>query len=306
LLAACVSSVDPDIEIKRTSWGDPDLQGNWDYRTATPLATPEALGDRVHFTDAEKEEFEQGSAARGDAFVRKSGNYVGDEPWADRGLELTEENRAALIIEPPSGQLPARTAYGRKLAGRYFGQMSTELTAGPEDRTVLERCIVGPLVPLRSMNFNNNVKIIQSPTHVVILTKMVHDARIVPIQRTGKTIKTTGLPHWLGESVRYWEHDTLVVETTNFRAFANLLGTSPSLHLTERFTMDGDSQLTYEFTVDDPAVFTHPWIARQTLRRLNGRVYEYACHEGNVSMKFILRGSRLAEAQRSESPPTPG
>lgn len=293
LSTACASLDEADAQ--RHSWGDPNLQGTWDYRTATPLAVPANISNRTQFTDIEKEEFEQQSTARGVAFVRRVGNYVGDEPWADRGLYLTEANRAALITYPVDGKLPPRTSQGKVMAGRYFGQMSDTEVTGPEDRTVLERCIVGPLIPLRPLNFNNNVRIAQSPTHVLIMTEMVHDARIVPIQRSNHKLKRTGLPHWLGESTGHWEDQTLVVETTNFRAYANLLGTSPALHLTERFTLADDSHLSYEYTVNDPDVFQDTWSARQTLSRLDGQIYEYACHEGNVSMELMLRGARLAE-----------
>lgn len=305
LLTACVSK--DESAVKRHSWGDPNLQGTWDYRTATPLAVPATIGDRVQFTDLEKDEFEQQSTARGVAFVRRVGNYVGDEPWADRGQYLTEDNRAALITDPVDGKLPPRTTRGKPMAGGWFGQMSDTEVTGPEDRTVLERCIVASLIPLRPLNFNNNVRIVQSPTHVLIMTEMVHDARIIPIKRSNQrsnqrlnersndAIKRTGLPHWLGESVGHWEDQTLVVETTNFRAYPNLLGTSPGLRLTERFTIADDAHLTYEYTVDDPDVFLNTWSARQTLSRLDGQIYEYACHEGNVSMELMLRGARLAE-----------
>ena len=299
LLAGC--SAHQETDTRQLSWGDPDLQGAWDYRTATPLSAPDALGDRIHFTNAEKDAFEAGSTERGVAFVRKVGDFVGDEPWVDRGQTLTEDHRAALIVDPPNGRLPPRTEYGKELAGQWFGQMSDKESLNPESRTVLERCIVAPLVPLRPMNFNNNIQIIQSPNHVVILNEMIHDARVIPIQRPGKTINVTGLPRWLGESVGRWEGETLVVETSNFRSFPNLLGTSADLHLTERFSVADDSRLVYEYTVDDPQVFSQPWSARQTLTRLDGRLYEYACHEGNVSMTLMLRGARVVEREQQRA-----
>ena len=216
------------------SWGDPNIQGAWDYRTATPLAVPPGMEGRTHFTDTEKDEFENGATARGVDFVRRVGNFVGDEPWADRGQMLTEDTRAALIVDPPSGQIPPRTVYGKQLFGQYFAQLSGVESTGPEDRTILERCIVAPLVPLRPLNFNNNVSIVQSPNHVVIMTEMVHDARIVPIQRKGNTLRRIGVPQWYGESIGHWEHNTLVVETNSFRAYENLLGTS------ENFAVGGE------------------------------------------------------------------
>jgi hypothetical protein len=257
------------------------------------------LGDRTHFTGEEKDEFEQGSTARGVAFVRSVGNFVGDEPWADRGQLLTEGERAALIVDPANGKLPDRTDYGKQSATGFFQQMSDDNPSDPEVRTVLERCIVAPLVPIRPMNFNNNFKIIQTSDHVIILMEMVHDARIVPIERGDQPKARSGVARWLGESIGRWEDETLVVETRNFRAYQNLLGTSPGLHLIERFTVRGESQLIYEFTVADPEVFTETWSARQTMNRLDGRIYEYACHEGNVSMQLMLRGARRVETERA-------
>ena len=116
LLTACASKSESVPETLRHSWGDPNLQGSWDYRTATPLVAPQAMGDRIYFTDAEKRDFERQSTARGIAFVRKVGNYVGDEPWADRGLFLTENNRATLITHPANGRLPGRTELGKKMS----------------------------------------------------------------------------------------------------------------------------------------------------------------------------------------------
>ena len=167
LTTGCTSNTPTGFKSTKLNWGDPNLQGFWDYRTATPLTIPDELGDRTDFTDSERTDFESGSTERGVAFVKQVGNFVGDEPWADRGDKLTENSRAALIIDPPSGKLPQRTPYGKELSGQYFAQMAGP-TNDPEDRTVLERCITAPLVPIRPLNFNNNIKIVQSPDFVVI------------------------------------------------------------------------------------------------------------------------------------------
>jgi len=278
--------------VKRLNWGDPDLQGTWDYRTATPLEKPDWLGLRTDFDSREAEQYAAESTTRGRAHIASLGGYVGDEPWADRGTELTEANRGSLIIDPPSGKLPPRTEHGESLRGRYGSQMAGS-PEDPEDRTVLERCIIAPLVPLISLNFNNNVRILQTPDYVVIVNEMIHDTRIVPLNSEPEA---QAIPRWSGHSVGHWEGNTLVVNTSNFRAFANPLGTSPDMQLVERFTLDTDDTLIYQYTVSDPTVFEQAWTARQTMRRTQGQIYEYACHEGNRSMGMMLRGARLEES----------
>lgn len=290
--------------VERFSWGDPNLQGVWDYRTATPLETPTTLGRRTEFSAEEALEFEQHSQKRGRSFVESLGDYVGDEPWADRGTSLTEADRGSLIIDPRSGKLPFRTPYGESLKGRFVAQM-TGSPQGPEDRTVLERCIIAPLVPLSSLNFNNNISIVQTPDHVVVVNEMVHDARIIPLNATSNP-QLTAARRWLGQSWGHWEDDTLVVVTTNFRDYPNLLGTSPNVEIVERFSLDvtnTQEKLVYEYTITDPDVFEQPWSARQTLSRTNGRMYEYACHEGNQSMTLMLRGARLEEQRAAADAP---
>ena len=273
----------------------PNLEGFWDYRTATPLETPATLGDRNVFSDAEVVSFESGSEARALGFVKSLGGFVGDEPWADRGQLLTEGNRASLIIDPSSGRLPQRTEYGRTLAGGWKRQMMAELS-GPEDRTVLERCVYNPVTPVRPSFFNNNLRIVQTPEHVLIHTEMIHEARIVRIVKP--PVQHTLPSSYRGESLGYWDDGTLVIKTRGFEPHTNHLGTSTNLILTERITLDDVSdQLIYEFTVNDPKVFTSPWTARQTLSRLDGIIYEYACHEGN-SMDVMLRGARMDDANR--------
>jgi hypothetical protein len=292
----------------RTPWGDPDLQGIWDYRSATPLERPERLKGRSDFSEEEAGTFEQSADERFESFIQSGavGDFVGDEPWADRGQELTEADRASLIVDPPDGRLPPRTEFGKTLVGGFQRQMR-EPPAGPENRTVLERCLIAPLVPLRSMNFNNNVEIIQTSDYVVVTTEMIHQARIIPIRRSDHPeaqdrFSALAVRQHLGNSVGYWNGETFVVRTTGFRGSIHPFGLSSEVQLEERFTLGPDSRLIYEYTVTDPRVFETPWTARQTLKRLEGRIYEYACHEGNQSMRLMLRSARVTESSLREEP----
>lgn len=271
----------------------PNLEGYWDFRTATPLERPTQLGERNSFTEEEALAFESTSEARSVDFVKSLGKFVGDEPWADRGQQLTEGKRAALVLDPANGRIPTRTEYGKTLADGWKRQMMTNPT-GPEDRTLLERCVYNPVTPVRPSFFNNNLRIVQTTEYLLIHTEMIHEARIVHI--VDPPVLHTLPPSYRGQSLGYWQDDTLVVETRRFLLHTNHLGTSENLHLTERFSLKDEDKLVYEYTVNDSSVFTAPWTARQTFARLDGLIYEYACHEGN-SMDVMLRGARVEDAQ---------
>jgi hypothetical protein len=144
--------------------------------------------------------------------------------------------------------------------------------------------------------YNNNVQLLQTPGHVVILNEMIHSARIIPLD---------GRPHgsvrqWSGDSRGHWEGNTLVVDTVNFKRETSLEGSSANTHLIERFTRAGENTLLYEFTVDDPSTWTKPWSAVIEMSKGEGPIYEYACHEGNYAMEGILSGARKREAQAAK------
>lgn len=288
ILTSC--STDSTTTTPTTSWGHPDLQGVWDYRTITPLERPEALGERTAFTEAEAVEYTRTNPERvAEQFAPLL--VVGGEPWADPGMVLSEAGRASLIVDPPSGKLPERTEFAKKTVELESAQF-LNVPDDPEDRPVQERCIIYPRIPFTSGNYNNNVQIIQTPTHVILLMEMMHDARIVPLDdRPLLPVRS-----WLGQSRGRWDGNTLVVETTGFRSYPTYLGHSPDMHLTERFTRNGD-RLNYEYTVEDPMAFADSWTARQTMRATEDRIYEYACHEANYSMLGTMRGARMAEKE---------
>ena len=289
----------------RTAWGDPDLQGVWDFRTLTPLERPDGLSDQqvfaseeaaaefaaqtAHALDADRRDGADQSFGFGSDIERAYNNF-----WMDYGNNLTEDRRTSLIVDPADGKIPWTPA-GRERPGTFDEAFSGMVTAGPEDRALSERCILGfnsgpPMVPSA---YNNNVQLFQTPDTVVIFNEMVHNARIVPLD--GRPHVPQTLRQWVGDSRARWEGDTLVVETTNFLRETHFNGSSANLHLVERFTRLGDDTLLYEFTASDPTTYTRAWTAQIPMRRSDSQLYEYACHEGNYGMFNLLAGARAEE-----------
>ena len=278
----------------------PDLQGVWSFATLTPLERPAEFAGKAQLTDQEAADYAK-RTVQGRNFDRRDGSKEQDVSRAYNDLFYdfgkTASNQTSLIIDPPDGRLPAMTPAGQKRAAERAARVSRP-PEGPEDRPAWERCIVGfnsgpPIMP---SGYNNNVQIVQSPGYVVIFTEMVHTARVVPMD---------GRPHgtmrqWLGDSRGHWEGNTLVVDTTNFTnngtgTIGLRVATDENFHLVERFTRRDANTLVYEFTVDDPTIWTKPWTASVPMTKTNELIYEYACHEGNYGMQDILSGARAAE-----------
>lgn len=168
-----------------------------------------------------------------------------------------------------------------------------------EDRSLWERCLTRGGLPRIPGSYNNNVQIFQSPAYVVILYEMIHEARIIPID--GRPHVDPHIRQWLGDSRGRWEGQTLVVQTTNFTAKTSFRGSTENMRLVGRFTRSGADTIDYRFTVEDPATFTRPWTAELPLTRVQGQVYEYACHEGNYGMRNLLTGHRVQEKAAAEA-----
>ena len=285
----------------RTAFGQPDLQGVWDFATITPLERPEEFAGKAVMTSEEAAEYERERFAlvdhdteEGATFVCKgTGNY--NEFWYDRGFGDEVDGRpTSLIVDPPDGRLPARTPEAGPPGRRGRGYDSWE------SRGIAERCIAGFNTgpPMTPGAYNNYVQVIQAEDHVVIFNEMIHDARIVPLD--GRPHPSQRIRQWLGSSRGRWEGDALVVETTNFHgktAFTENHSATENLTLVERFTRTGPDTLRYEFTVDDLKTWTQPWTARVRMTRSDTPLYEYACHEGNYGMTNILSGARSQEAE---------
>jgi hypothetical protein len=300
----------------RTVDGRPDLQGVWDFGTLTPLERPAALGDKQVFSDAEAAAFEREEnrrqnrdfidAARGGLNYPPGGVVPYNEFWYERGDRINASKRTSLIVDPPDGRLPSMTAEGRKAAeirttAERNDQLGRPLADSYTDRTLADRCLIGFNAgpPMTPGAYNNNVQIVQTAEQVVILNEMVHDARIVPLD--GRPHLPSPLRQWKGDSRGRWDGETLIVETTNFRRETSLRGSTANTHLVERFTRVDPDTLLYEFTVTDPATWTRPWTAAVLMKKSEGPLFEYACHEGNYAMFNILRGARAAEQASSET-----
>jgi hypothetical protein len=290
----------------RSPDGRPDLQGIWGFATVTPLQRPKEFADRAALTLEEKASLEE-RAVR-DQFVDRPppagspGSY--NKIWNDGGTTVVATNRTSLIVDPPDGRVPPLTPHGKEREADLAAKASA--AAGPEDATIWDRCIVGFNAgpPMIGGGYNAYVQIFQTPEHLVILNEMVHDARIIPVD--GRPALSSNIRQWRGDSRGRWEGDTLVIETKNFRSEGTGtvslrgLGWSGDEHLllVERFRRLDNDTLLYEYTINDPTIWTRPWTVSMTMRRSNQLMYEYACHEGNYGLSGILSGARAEEGKK--------
>ena len=307
-LAQVRTTAKPSTAVPRMPDGRPDLQGNWSFATITPLQRPDNLGDKAVLTDQEAREAERRAAAQANQDDGRQRGTAADvsraynDAWYDRGTRVVATRQTSIIIDPPNGRIPPMTAEGQaRAAARNAARRARGPADGPEDRSLAERCLVGFNAgpPLTPSAYNNNIQIVQTRDHVVILVEMVHEARIVPLD--GRPRLPSSVRPWMGDSRGRWEGDTLVVETTNFSEKNAYRGASNQLRLIERFTRTAPGTLLYEFTVNDPATWTVPWTGRLPLERIEEAVYEYACHEGNRGMEGILKGTRTEEREAAGS-----
>ena len=244
--------------------GHPDLQGIWNFSALTPLERPAQFVNKPLLTDQEAAEFERQTLERIDADRRRDTaeadvSQAYNNAWYDRGTKVVGTKRSSLIIDPPDGRIPPLTPSGQAVAAaRADARRGRGSADGPEDRSLAERCLLfnaGP--PLLPGPYNNNLQIIQTRDYVVIANEMIHDVRIVPID--GRPHLPAAIRRWQGDPRGHWDHDTLIVETTNFSDRTSFRGSDPQLKLVERFRRIDAKTLEYQFTVDDPSVFSRPW-----------------------------------------------
>ena len=309
--------------IPRTPEGIPDLQGNWSNSTLTPFQREEGRGPV--FTWEEVAELEQGLDGcppnpgtvecgrednQDDASltneVRLRGAEYNEVYW-ERGTRIAIVNgepRTSLVTRPRDGRIPARTeAAQQALRERQEFRSRFEPYDHVELRPFAERCILfgspsgPPMMPVGA--YNSNYVIVQTPDHVMIMSEMVHDARIIRLGDPNPLAKH--VRPYFGDSWGRWEGDTLVVETTNISPSQLISGgpLSEDARVTERFTLVDPETILYEFTVDDPKTFVEAWGGEIPINRLHARVYEYACHEGNYSLEGVLSGARYQEAMEA-------
>jgi hypothetical protein len=293
-----------------TPWGEPDLQGMWplNHLISTPFQRPERFGDRRLMTD---EEF---AAAQKNAEARNTRFESGAIPQADSGQAT---RLTSLMIDPPNGRFPALTAKGKELLDKMRGSYKPGQTVfdSPEDFDSWDRCITRGLpVSMLPRNYNNGIRIMQSPGYVVIVLEMAHEARIIPTN--GRPALDPSIKQWLGESRGRWEGNTLVVETTNFNGKpamtnAGVPGSPPlnpsteNTRFIERFTRTDDETIEYKMTVENPEVLTTgSWSAAFPMKLDNKyEMFEYACHEGNTAIRGYIETSRYERAHKADPAP---
>jgi hypothetical protein len=285
----------------------PNLEGYWTNDTYTPLERPAELGDKEFFTRDEAAAFVKSRIARLLAQSKDDIHYD-DAIWQAENYAKQENLRTSLIVQPRNGRLPPLTRDGqRRLAHQQATQRATPNADSAQSRSLAERCItwghVGP--PMLPPTYYANLQILQTRDHVVIRHELMDAVRVIHMD---------GRPHpgphvqWLaGHSTGRWQGQTLVVDTSNFTERTNFRGSPQNtrqdifaterLHVIERFTPTNASTIRYEFMVEDPDTWTMPWSGEMSIRRADGPIYEYACHEGNYGLANILRGARVAEAR---------
>jgi hypothetical protein len=284
----------------RTAWGDPDLQGQWNSQTSTPLQRPLAgpLAARDQLSQEEAETIEETNRQSFDQAPTAGDPGTYNAFWRDSGKALT---RTSLIIDPPDGRIPPFTAEGQRRIDRERLERSKRGPADSpdtyEDLTLWTRCISRGWNGIGSW-YSSNYQIFQAPGYVVILQELIHEARIVPLNG-GPHLPST-VPQWMGDSRGHWEGATLVVDTKNFDPRTNFQGSRDTLHLIERYTRVDENTIDYQFTIDDPKTFTRAWTVSRPMTRITDRisVFEYACHEGNYAMAGILGGARLKDVKK--------
>ena len=296
--------------VPRTAWGQPDLQGVWDFRSITPMERPEDFGEREFLTEEEAADLDQEAVAHDVRLWERprrrteAGESVGayNNFWMDRGTRTIGTRRTSLIVDPPNGRMPPMTPDGQQRADARREYRREHPADSWVDFSTGVRCILGFNAgpPMTPSAYNNNMQLFQTPDHVVLVTEMVHTARIIPLGRRpplGQDIR-----QWSGDSRGHWEGDTLIVETSNFTDTTRWRGSTENRRLVERFTRSDGDTLIYEFTVTDPETWTSPWTASVPMRRNDDAMYEYACHEGNYSLEGMLAGARAEEKAATAKP----
>jgi hypothetical protein len=298
-LIACFTAVLPVLtrtqQELHTPWGDPDLQGIWDRRTITPLERPDQFAGRAFLSDDEVVTYEQRARERSDGRPPDdpvTGLTVHAPEDLDFGSTVLTTRQTSLIIDPPDGRIPPLTEEARS---RRIAERTAAANRGPadswEDRSLFERCITrGIPEGMLPGPYNNNIQIVQTPNEVLILNEMIHETRIIPLNRIAQFPAI--ISQWLGNSHGYWEDSTLVVETRNFSGQVSFRGARENLLLTERFSRFDEDTLAYEFTVTDPTTWTSAWTVSFPMRKSGQPLYEFACHEGNHSLRNILSTAR--------------
>jgi hypothetical protein len=320
---------DPDWQPPRTEWGHPDLQGNWSNATLTLFERPRGVGPVYTPTEVDELEgraqstvqagFDPSDPERGPPPVTGQIGRSYNQIYYDRGdrvARIDGQPMTSLITFPANGRVPELTLEGARRKQEYhefrsqFGEYDH-----PELRPLAERCIVfygsssasvmgPPMTPTRG--YNNNFTIVQNADHVLIMSEMIHDVRIIRLGEPNRL--PAHVRPWFGDSWGRWEGNALVVETTNIhpshgiREQTDKIVHSEDLRAIERFTRTDEDNILYEFEIHDPRTYTEVWGGQVPWRKYAQRIFEYACHEGNYSLANVLSGARYQEKTEAQGP----
>jgi hypothetical protein len=295
----------------RTNWGDPDLQGIWNFAAGTPLERPAefagkaVLGDD-EFVQAERRARDRSNQDRRDgAGTDVDVDREANEFWFQRRPTILAR-RTSLITDPPDGKLPPLTPEAEQKRDARAAALRKRASADSwEDRALNERCLKNPgngppILPLSIDVLLGHMflfRILQTPQYVAIFTEVMQELRIIPLD--GRPHLPRGIRQWLGDSRGRWEGSTLVVETTNLHESLSIAGfPAGNMRVVERFTRTDAGSIDYQSTIDDPTTWTKPWTAVVPITKTSGEVYEFACHEGNYGLMNILKGARAQDHRR--------
>jgi hypothetical protein len=299
----------PGFTAPKTPWGEPDLQGTWpiNHLIAVPLERNKQYGDRLYMNDAEFAKAQTSQEARDTRF------QSGTIPQADSAGKTMHQT--SLIVDPPNGRFPELTPLGKDLQASMKSSYRPGQTVfdSVDDFSAWDRCITrGMPVSMEPRNYNNGIRIMQSPGYVVILLEMAHEARVIPTN--GMPALDPNIKEWLGESRGLWEGKTLVVETTNFNGLVGhtsagvpgspgpLQPETPNMKITERFTRVANDTIEFKMTVTDPTVLATGsyTVAYPTFLDNKYDMFEYACHEGNTAVRNYIVTSRYERTHPKE------
>ena len=313
--------------LPRTPDGHPDFQGNWSNATLTPIQRPpgqeraltkaqvaaieKIRSDTIEKLSKDSDPNRPAPPVGGDGSTGAAGMVGGYNYFyidaGDHMALVNGETRSSIVVDPPDGRVPAFTPAARtRMLERGRAMRGMGEYDNPENRPLAERCLMSfgsnagpPMLP--NYFYNNNYTIVQTRDHIVMMTEMVHDARIIRMNAT--TRLPANVRPWMGESIGRWEGDTLVIATTNFHPRQLFYGgSSDSLTVTERFHRTGEHTLLYRFTISDASMFTKAWSGELPYNRMDDLIYEYACHEANYALSNILSGERSREREAAAKP----
>ena len=287
--------------------------------TFTPLVRPARYADQEFLTDTEAAElsallvqddvdplaagiFGASDEERRQRVVQNDPTHYDNALWLSTpDVKPLSSNRTSLIYDPPDGKIPPLTPEGRQRAAARREAAGFD---SYENRPLQERCLMwtheGP--PMLPPPYNDVLQIMQMPGYVVVQRELATQPRL--IATSGRPHLSAHIRQWAGDSRGRWQGDTLVVDTTNFNGKGAFQASSSSLHVVERFTRVSADRILYQFTVDDPNTWTRPWSAEIPMMRVQGPLYEYACHEANYGLAHILSGARFTDKDAAPETPT--